>query len=181
MPGRFATKNNAIAMTMTLLLAGCGAPPAPPATAPAPQAPVQTTAPSTAPANAAADSAIDDQIKNVLGGDPKAYHDVFDRLQKAMAAGDKAAVAALVSYPLDAKVDGNPIKIANAQDFVANWDQIVTPQIAKAVADQQFASVMVNQNGLMIGSGEVWISGVCDDTACKNSRVLITAIQNGPQ
>lgn len=181
MSGKFATRNVAMAMCMTILLAECGAPPAPPATAPAPQAPVQTTAPSTAPANAAADSAIDDQIKSVLGGDPKAYHDVFDRLQKAMAVGDKAAVAALVSYPLDAKVNGAAKKIANAQDFVADWDRIVTPEIAKAVADQQFANVMVNQNGLMIGNGEVWISGVCEDTECKNSRVLITAIQNGPQ
>ena len=62
-------------------------------------------------------------------------------------------------------------------------DAVVTnaKQIAKAVADQQFANVMVNQNGLMIGNGEVWISGVCEDTECKNSRVLITAIQNGPQ
>lgn len=147
------------------------------ATTPAPQPPAATPPP----AGTSADAQVDAQITNVLGGAPKAYHAVFDNLQKAMAAGDKDGVAALVAYPLEVTVQGKKQRIAGAQELVANWDKVVTPDIVKAVADQKFSTAMVNQDGLMLGDGQVWISGVCRDTACKVSDVRITAIQPGPK
>lgn len=147
--------------------------PAPTGAAAAATAPPAASA--TTPVDADAD--VDAQITNVLGGDPKAYHAVFDKLQKAMAAGDKAGVAALVAYPLEATIEGRKQKIANAQALVANWNRIMTPEITQAVANQKFSDVMVNQDGLMIGDGQVWISGICQDRACSTSTVKVTTIQ----
>lgn len=192
-----------LAIAIALPLAGCGGssqpstnPAAsaataspPPAAAPAqPQAaapevaaaPAGTAAADNA-AGAGADAAVDQQIKDVAGGDPKAFHDVFDRLQKGLAAGDKAGVAALVSYPLQIHMKGKTLKLASAQDLVKHWDEVFTPEITKAIADQQFSGLFVNAQGAMLGDGQVWISAVCDDDACKSSKTLITAIQSGPE
>ncbi len=36
---------------------------------------------------------------------------------------------------------------------------------------------MVNDQGVMLGQGEMWINGVCLDTACKRVDVKIVTIQ----
>lgn len=138
-----------------------------------------TTSPSASSADA--DDEVNARIKDVLGGNPEAYHEVFDRLQKDMADGDKAGVAALVAYPLGVTVNGKPEKIHDARELVDNWDRIVTPEVRKAVADQQFSRLFVNDQGVMIGDGQVWITGICKDNACKHSDVRIIAIQQGPK
>lgn len=181
----------AFSIGVTSLLFGCGGQPGQPATSAA-ETSAQAAAPESAPttpttsapvasapaASGQADTEIDQQISSVLGGNPKAYHEIFEHLQKSLAAGDKAGVAALVSYPIDVKVAGKSEKFADANALVAKFDQVFTPEISKAIAGQQFSSAFVNAQGLMIGNGEVWISGVCKDTACKTSNVLITAIQS---
>ncbi|TDK28649.1 hypothetical protein E2F46_01920 [Luteimonas aestuarii] len=132
----------------------------------------------TAAANDAAD--VDQAIDTVLGGDHNVYRDVIERVQKAVVAGDKEAVAALVSYPIEVRISGKPRKIASEPEFVAAWDGIVTPDVAQAVATQEYSAMFVNSQGVMFGDGQVWISGVCRDEACTNSDVLITAIQPAP-
>lgn len=148
-----------------------------------PPAAAATVAPlrSASSADADADAEVNTQIKDVLGGDPAAYRTVFERLQQDMAAGDKAGVAALVAYPLGVTVNGKPEKIHDARELVDNWNRIVTPEVRKAVADQQFSKLFVNDQGVMIGDGQVWITGICKDNACKHSDVRIITIQQGPK
>lgn len=132
-------------------------------------------------AGAGADAAIEQQITNVAGGDPEAFRDLFDRLQKAIAAGDQASVAALVSYPLEVDAGDKRLELASAQDLIAHWDAVVTPEVTDAIVNQKFSDAFVNQNGLMIGDGQVWLGAVCDDDTCKTSKTAITAIQQGPK
>ena len=144
-----------------------------PASSPAP-------APSEANARAAApgDQAVNDAIDRVLG-DPAAYQAAFTQLQHAVAEHDAASVAALVDYPFTATIDGKRSTLKDAAAFTAQYDRIVTPTIADAIAKQEYADLMVNAKGVMLGSGEVWLNGVCRDPACAAPVVKVIAIQPG--
>ncbi|MCW5580816.1 MAG: hypothetical protein KIS72_05720, partial [Luteimonas sp.] len=126
------------------------------------------------------DADVDLALDN-LHGNHKPFRDAFDRLKQGLAAGDKAAVAALVVYPLEVTIDGKKRKIANAGQFTDAWDKIVTAEVAQAVARQEYRDAFVNWQGLMVGEGEVWIGDVCRDKECKKVDVGVTAFQSEMQ
>lgn len=112
---------------------------------------------------------------DTLFGDHVPYEDFLAALQKAVAATDKPAVAGMVSYPLKTKVSGKMMTLKHPKDFIAHYNAIVTPKIAAAVKAQTYATLFANSEGLMIGSGEVWFSGICSDAACTKQVVRIIA------
>lgn len=123
---------------------------------------------------AAAQSAADvDASLDGLYGDHKPYREFFAHFQKAIAANDKAAVAALIDYPFQARIKGKSAKLRDAAHFIADYDLIVTAKVRQAVAAQSYANLFANWQGVMIGDGEVWFSGVGD-----NNVVKITAIND---
>ena len=183
------------AAVAALLLSACNKPAPAPAEPAASQTPAESTAPEAetpapavtneAPGAAAApaadtagDQAINDSIDNVLG-DHTQYQAAIAQLQQAVAANDAAAVATLVGYPFTATIDGKKAAIKDADAFVAQYDKIVTPAIADAIVKQKYAELMVSGKGVMFGSGEVWLNGVCKDKACKTFDVKVVTIQPG--
>jgi len=145
--------------------------------APAPNAAI--AAPAQAPdVPAAGDRAVDDSIDGALG-DHTRYRAFIGQFQKAVADKDAAAVAALVHYPFGATIDGKTVVIKDAKGFVAQYDKIVTPAIAQVIVRQKYSDLMVNYQGVMFGSGEAWINGVCKDNACKVYDVKVMTIQPG--
>ena len=126
------------------------------------------------------DADVDLALDN-LHGNHKPFRDAFDRLKRGIAAGDKAAVAALVVYPLEVTIDGKKRKIGNASQFIDSWDKIVTADVVQAVAKQEYRDAFVNWQGLMVGEGEVWIGDVCRDNECKKVDVGVTAFQGAMQ
>lgn len=156
------------------------APAAPASDAAAIPAPVPAAAePSVAPTEAG-DKAIDDAIDTLLGDHAK-YRAAIDAYQKAVAEGDKQAVAALIDYPFSATIDGKRTSIKNAAGFVENYDKIVTPDIAGAIKAQKYSELMVNGKGVMFGSGQTWINGICKKGSadCSEFEVKVVAIQPG--
>jgi hypothetical protein len=131
-----------------------------------------------APADPTKEAEIDARIDKVLG-DHVAYRSVLERLQAAVAADDRSGVAALVRYPLDARTQSGKLHIANAQAFVAHYQDIVTPAVAQVVAAQRYQALFVSQNGVMLGAGEVWINGVCHDPQCVDVDVKVATFQHG--
>jgi hypothetical protein len=180
-------------IAIAMFLAACGKSPSPTAAPAAPPASAQeTTAPLAAapgagadpPAAPAADTGnearVDQTIDTVLG-DHAAYRAAVDALQKAVAANDAEAVSKLIDYPFTASIDGERTKIADADAFVAQYDRIVTPAIARAIGGQRYGDLFVNAKGVMFGRGEAWINGVCKDDACKHVDVRVVTIQpTGP-
>ena len=151
----------------------------------APTAAADTAAPPAAPTGvpAAATSANDEgraqvnqSIEEVLG-DPAVFEPAILAFQKAVAAHGAAAVAKMAEYPFSASVDGKPTKIKDAAAFVAAYDRIVTPAIAKIVSEQKYAELFVNGKGVMFGSGEAWLNGICQDKECKRMEVRVIALQ----
>ncbi|WP_293980850.1 hypothetical protein [Stenotrophomonas sp.] len=150
--------------------------PAPDAAAPAPApASAGTPAPTTDPATAAAPANGDvrQRIDQVLG-DAAQYEAVFNAFQKAVNGGDRAAVVEEVRFPLNI---ANGAKITGPGEFQRNYERILTPAVRKAIAAQKFDDVMVNQQGVMIGDGQVWLNGTCLDQACSRTEVKVVTIQ----
>lgn len=151
-------------------------PPAGPETATAAPEAAATPIAATDPAG---DKATDDAIDSNLG-DHTRYRDVIDRFQKAVADKDAEAVAALVYYPFGATIGGKTVVIKDTAGFVAHYDKIVTAPIADVIVKQKYSDLFVNYKGVMFGSGEAWINGICKDNACKAFDVKVVTIQPGP-
>ncbi len=122
---------------------------------------------------------VNQTIDTVLG-DHAEYQAVITALQTGVKNKDAAAVAALVSYPIAVKVQGRKVTIKNAADFARNYNAIVTPAIAAVIEGQKYDDLLVNAQGIMFGKGEVWINGICKDTACRKFDARVVTIQNGP-
>lgn len=129
----------------------------------------------------AAAQGFDQAVRDVFDDDPTAYRWVIERFQAAVRDGDGAAAAALVDYPIEVEVGGRARVIRTPSDFAAGFAAIVTPEIAAAVVDEPVDDMMVTYQGVMLGQGEVWIAGVCDDAACARPEVRVIAIQSVPR
>lgn len=121
---------------------------------------------------------VDKAIENNIG-DPAKFQSVVTDLQKAVAKQDAATVAALVSYPITI----NPrtkkaMRVRTPQAFIASYDTIITPHIADVIEKQKYEQLLVNYQGAMFGTGEVWIAGICKAKECKESDIKIKTIQN---
>jgi hypothetical protein len=128
---------------------------------------------------AAAQSATEVNGKlDTLFGSHTPYQTFFDRLKKAIGSDDRAAVAAMVDYPFHARIRGKALKIKDASQFIADYDQIMTGKVKTAVAKQTYATLFANAQGIMIGDGEVWFSGICGDDSCKQQTIKVIAINN---
>ncbi|WP_079225063.1 hypothetical protein [Stenotrophomonas maltophilia] len=179
-----------------LLLAACSqpAPPAEPAadapppmtgSTPAEAAASTTPDPAAAPQAAAehasetpAPAAADEgdaraRIDSVLG-DAAQYEKVFNAFKTAVVGGDRAAVVEEVRFPLN--IAGGK-KITGPGEFQRNYEKIITPAVVKAMSEQEFGKVFVNQQGVMIGDGQVWLTGECLDKACARTEVKVGTIQ----
>ncbi|MET4680086.1 hypothetical protein [Stenotrophomonas rhizophila] len=113
------------------------------------------------------------RIEQVLG-DAAQYETVFNAFQKAVNGGDRAAVVEEVRFPLNI---ANGARITGPGEFQRNYERILTPAVRKAIAAQTFDDVMVNQQGVMIGDGQVWLNGTCLDQACSRTEVKVVTIQ----
>lgn len=126
-----------------------------------------------APAAGAQTAADMNGTLDTLFGGHAPYVAFFDALKKAVAADDRKGVAAMVSYPFRARINGKAIKLNDADHFVADYDKIVTAKVKEALARQTYATLFANWQGVSIGDGEVWFSGVGASQAIK-----ITAIND---
>ncbi|MEN5394918.1 hypothetical protein [Stenotrophomonas sp. TWI377] len=146
--------------------------PAPDAAAPAAGG-ATTSAADAAATPPAPTSDVRQRIDQVLG-DAAQYEAVFNAFQKAVNGGDRAAVVEEVRFPLNI---ANGAKITGPGEFQRNYERILTPAVRKAIAAQKFDDVMVNQQGVMIGDGQVWLNGTCLDAACSRTEVKVVTIQ----
>jgi len=128
------------------------------------------------PATPAGDVPAEDvraRIETLLG-DAAQYEKVFNAFRTAVIGGDRAAVVEEVRFPLNV---ANGKKITGPGEFQRNYEKIITPAVVKAVSAQDFGKVFVNQQGVMIGDGQVWLNGQCLDKACAQTEVKVVTIQ----
>jgi hypothetical protein len=129
------------------------------------------------PALAQSDKEIDARLDELFG-QHEVYHTFFTDLKKAVSAGDKKAVAAMVDYPITVSIGGKDVKIKSGKDLVSHYDHIFSDKIVAAVEKQTYAALFANDQGIMIGDGEIWIDGMCLDHDCKKQAVKIITINS---
>ena len=112
---------------------------------------------------------------DVAGLSEQKVREFFAKLKSAVSARDVSGVAALTEFPLTL---GGDVSITNATMFTAKYDAIFTPKVIQALKAQSFETLFSNWRGVMVGDGELWFSGICDDPSCRSYRIRITSISN---
>ncbi len=106
------------------------------------------------------------------------YHAFFERFQRAVAVGNKSAVADMVLYPITlAGLNGEKLVLDSRKAFITHYDTIFTPKRIAIVEHQTYATLLPRDEGVMMGqSGEIWFSGICRDSRCKVIKIKIIAL-----
>jgi hypothetical protein len=127
------------------------------------------------PAIAVAEGEDVDARLDLLFGEHDPYRDFFRELQAAVAANARERVAALVNYPLKTHIHGHVVHLRNPQQFIAQYEVLLSAKTQDVLAHQSFNSLFANSQGVMVGNGQIWFSGVCKDDLCKTHTIKITA------
>jgi hypothetical protein len=99
------------------------------------------------------------------------------KLQKAVGAGDRAAVAAMVRYPL--RVNHDPthhVNLATAADLLKQYDAVFTPGIRQSITKQTAAKLTGGRDGVMIDGGRLWIGSACDRSQPPKCKLGVTSV-----
>lgn len=120
---------------------------------------------------------VDQQIDTILGPH-ETYANAIQRIQEALNERDIEKLAGYIGYGEAIKVNGADVVINDEADLTARFDELFNERVIKAVTGQAYETLLVNQDGIMFGSGELWLNGVCDDEACQFPFVTIVAINN---
>lgn len=119
---------------------------------------------------------VDQQIDNLLG-DHAIFKTTILDLQERVANEDSIAFSAFVDYPISVTVNGERQTIRSAEEFEPLYHDIVTPEIADVIVNQDYGSLFVNGDGVMFGDGQVWMNGICLDDACSEMEARIITLQ----
>ncbi len=124
------------------------------------------------------EASVDQQIEALLG-DAADYKELFYAFKVALEEGKSDIVASLVNYPITVTIDGEQATYSSEQELLDAYDSVFTETIVEAVSNQEYGDLFVNSEGVMIGNGEVWISGICEDSACSSAPPRVAVIQSG--
>jgi hypothetical protein len=61
---------------------------------------------------------------------------------------------------------------------VKNYKAIFTDKVKHTIENQQYQDLFVDSEGIMLGNGEVWISGIVEKTTPPKTDIKIIAINN---
>jgi hypothetical protein len=120
---------------------------------------------------------VNARIEQLLG-DPVQFRAAFDAVTRAIEDDDPEEVARWVAYPMTLSYNDEELTIEDANDFVANYEDLVTEDVYDAVRNQNYADLFVNSDGVMFGDGQLWMTFVCRDEACAKSDVRIISIHS---
>lgn len=122
------------------------------------------------------EASVDQQIETLLG-DATDYKELFYAFKVALEEGKSDIVVSLVNYPLTVTIDGEEATYGSEQELLDAYDSVFTEAIIEAVSAQDYGTLFVNSEGVMIGNGEVWITGICEDSACTSALPRVSVIQ----
>ena len=120
---------------------------------------------------------VNSQIDTILGSH-EIYQTAIETIQEALADGDVAGIAGYIPFGESIKVNGEDMVIADEAELTDRFDELFNDKVVTAVVEQDYGSLFVNQDGIMFGEGELWLSGICVDEACEDVFINIVAINN---
>ncbi|GLQ11754.1 hypothetical protein GCM10007913_36860 [Devosia yakushimensis] len=131
------------------------------------------------PALAQTDDDVFAALEGVYGIEEAGNFDAyFTALTAAFAEDDRETVAAMGGYPFEVAANGELYDILAPEDLIANFDALLLPETIEAIAGQDYADLIVTDEGVGFANGALWLANVCADEACASSDWLITRITN---
>lgn len=95
----------------------------------------------------------------------------LEDLKQAVANDDRKKVASMIRYPFATYDLGEKVKDYPApEDVIADYDQLFKPQVKEAVANATMDNLFANQQGGMIGQGQIWFTP-------HDGKIKINAVQ----
>jgi hypothetical protein len=94
----------------------------------------------------------------VTGQSDAAFEAKVQGFYKAALAGDRAAAAKYVSFPLRVNHNGKSRTIHNAAELAAQWETIFTPAYLTALKNDIPHDLSVIQGQAMLGDGQAFFS-----------------------
>ncbi|MRR51787.1 MAG: hypothetical protein EG825_12900 [Rhodocyclaceae bacterium] len=88
--------------------------------------------------------------------DDNMIHRRVYRFWNAVRLGDKKTVAAAIAYPIRVHLPTGRKRLSNPTELIANYDDIFSPKYREAIANALPRNMFVRDQGIMLGSGEVW-------------------------
>jgi hypothetical protein len=120
---------------------------------------------------------VNAKIEELLG-DPGQFQAAFNAVTAAIGESNPAELARWVAYPMTISYNDEELIIEDDNDFVNNYEDLVTEDVYEAVRNQRYADLFVSSDGVMFGDGQIWMSFVCRDEACTQSDVKIISIHS---
>ncbi|MEW4371952.1 hypothetical protein [Paenibacillus kandeliae] len=107
---------------------------------------------------------LSQRLVNIAGfSTAKQFTGYYINLQRAVANGNRNAVAKRVSFPLTVNAsNGTRRSILNESQFLNEYTSIMTSSVRQALAKQNVNDVLVNARGVSVGNGTLWISPIND-------------------
>ena len=103
--------------------------------------------------------------------DPVEFEKVFNTVKSLVAKGEKEKVAEYIRYPLTSA----NITVTNKEEFVKNYDTIITEGVKNAFVNQKVEETFVNYKGVMVGNGQIWFGAIIDNNL-KTPKYLIIGV-----
>ena len=124
--------------------------------------------------------ALDERTQFLFGRPASEVIAFLLEIQDSLRADDKEKLASLVYYPITIyRFEGdNDKEIQNAEEFVANYEKIVTPEWKDIILSQEPARLFTNWQGVMVYRGELWFTAICTDSSCQDSELYIVTINH---
>lgn len=122
---------------------------------------------------------------DLLFGEHEKHLAFFHELKESVVRDDKRAIAALVRYPLEVFVGGRRTVVRSPAEFVKRYHEIFNDNVVRAVKAQEADALFANWQGVMLGNGQVWFSGICAaknrDKPCADMAIKVIAVNtNAP-
>lgn len=126
-------------------------------------------------AESTADQAMDRRLDQLFGHHQD-YRSFFEHFRQAVLAGDQTKVASLMHYPITVHLEGKRWTLYNVKEFTDVYAHIMTPRLIEVVRHQVYADLFANDQGVMLGQGVIWFSGICEDAECEQMPLRVVAL-----
>jgi hypothetical protein len=112
-----------------------------------------------------------------IHGNADGFFEVFSGVQEA-ALFNPIDIAGYGLYPLTINGNGESYEVVDEQDFIDNFDDLVSQETIEAIANQDVDDLIVTSEGVGIGAGALWITNICLDDGCEETQWGILSINN---
>lgn len=114
----------------------------------------------------------------VAGLKNKEVYMFLNKIKDATKKVDKTTFCELLEYPIQINLKEKDVNIRNIEECISKYQYINNSKVQESVLNQNFENLFVNYKGVMIGDGEIWFSGICEEKDCKKYRIKIIGINN---